>query len=159
MAQQWDVDEDQQDGTDLVRDLRRQLKELSKRNSELETSLENVSKQSRARTVADFVKSKGLDEKVAKLIPSSVEASDEGLQGWLSEFGDVFGLRPVSGDAAEADAGTPEQAVDPEVRGQLQRVQQVTPAASASAPDLEARIKSAGSAEELMAVLRGESAA
>lgn len=134
-------------GSDLVKQLRKQVNELSKALKERDAQLEEVLYESREQSIAEVLAEMGVNPKVAAFVPDDVEDVDD-LEAWLSEYGDVFGVGPVGDDesaldeesvhAAELMSAIEEGGVDPEV-GQ----------------DLAARIAAASTPEELQALLRG----
>lgn len=102
--QDWDDDDDfdiqdeetQQrpaTGNDLVKKLRRAQRAAEKRAKELEEELSSLRNVNRESTVKGLLSSFGLDAKVAKLIPSDVEPTEEGISAWIQEYSDVFGLQ------------------------------------------------------------------
>lgn len=134
-------------GSDLVKQLRKQVNELSKALKERDTQLEEFLVKSREQDIADVLSEMGVNPKVAAFVPDSVEDVDD-LEQWLGEYGDVFGIGLVGDDsstldeesvrAAELMSAVEEGGIDPEV-GQ----------------DLAARIAAASTPEELQALLRG----
>lgn len=102
--------EDNSGGTgNLVNDLRNQLKEKSKAEKELTNKLAQLEGQFRVQNVGAVLKTAGVNEKVAKLVPSDIEPTAEAVGKWLEEYKDVFGIT--------VDA-TPNE-VDPEVVAQM----------------------------------------
>lgn len=134
-------------GSDLVKQLRKQVNELSKALKERDTQLEEFLVQSREQDIAEVLSEMGVNPKVAAFVPDSVEDVDD-LEQWLGEYGDVFGIGLVGDEsstldeesvrAAELMSAVEEGGIDPEV-GQ----------------DLAARIAAASTPEELQALLRG----
>jgi hypothetical protein len=134
-------------GSDLVKQLRKQVNELSKALKDRDSQLEELLVQSREQDIAEVLVEMGVNPKVASFVPDSVEDVDD-LEAWLAEYGDVFGVGLV-GDkesaldsesvrAAELMSAVEEGGIDPEL-GQ----------------DLAARIAAASTPEELQALLRG----
>ena len=134
-------------GSDLVKQLRKQVNELSKALKERDAQLEEVLYESREQSIAEVLAEMGVNPKVAAFVPDDVEDVDD-LEAWLYEYGEVFGVGSVGDDdsvldeesvrAAELMSAVEEGGVDPEV-GQ----------------DLAARIAAASTPEELQALLRG----
>lgn len=95
MANQYDEDEiddlDELEGADLIKNLRKQIRGLSKEKSELAQELSSLKTTARERSVADVLTAKGVSAKVAKFIPSDVEGEDA-ISAWLTENADVFGF-------------------------------------------------------------------
>jgi hypothetical protein len=86
--------------TELVRNLRRALKDKDKETKEIQAQLAQRSKLDRSRSLADVLKDKGLPEKVANLYPEHAEPTAEAVDAWLGEYGDVFGI-PQTGTSAD----------------------------------------------------------
>lgn len=106
----YDVDDDDtvDDGATLIKDLRRQIKALAKENHELTERVSTFAKATRGDTIAKILKDKGVvNGKVAKLIPDSVDATEEGVAAWLGEFADVFGIE-TSAPGGETEDAPPE---------------------------------------------------
>lgn len=86
-------DEDtNQDGQNLVQNLRAQLKAKAKTEKELADKLTALEVRVRVQDVGAVLKSAGVNEKVARLIPSDVEPTAEAVNKWLEEYKDVFGI-------------------------------------------------------------------
>jgi hypothetical protein len=87
-----DLFNDSDSDTELVRTLRKALKERDKEHKELQSELAKRAKVDRSRSLADVLKDKGLPEKVANLYPQDAEPTAEAVDAWLGEYGDVFGI-------------------------------------------------------------------
>ena len=82
----WQDDEDfdfeetgrQPSESDLLKQLRKELKNKTKALSELETQLSSVRASQREATIKTVLESKGVNQKIAKFIPSDIETSPEG---------------------------------------------------------------------------------
>lgn len=80
--------------TDLVKQLRKQLRMEQKRAKELEQKVSEYSTKERQSVISKVLEERGVNPKVAKLIPSDVDASDaNALNAWLEEYGDAFGIQ------------------------------------------------------------------
>lgn len=121
-----DIDETG-DGSQLVKDLRKQLNAAQKELKQFRT-------EKRTSTVSDVLSKRGINPKVAALIPADVEPTQEAVTAWLDEFGDVFGVvqgeKPseVQSQDAEAPSG-----VDPDTASQWQQIQDTEHAGVANA--------------------------
>jgi hypothetical protein len=103
--------------------------------------------QTRQRTVKDVLQAKGINPKIATFIPQDIETSEEAINGWLSEHGDVFGVNSnanseqASNNSIDVSANT--------------RINQVV--STGQVPDVDsdalAKILSAGNADELNRIL------
>jgi hypothetical protein len=136
-------------GSDLVKKLRKQIDALTKTVREKDDALTELQSYTFEMSTAETLKAWGLNPKIAKFIPDDV-VSEEDLDTWLEEYGDIFGVEAVeesesgtsldsdSVQAAELMAATEEGAID-----------------STVGSDMATKIEGAGSAEELLAMLRG----
>jgi hypothetical protein len=96
MATNYDEDDDIdfEDGPqDVVKQLRKVNRTLEKRLKELEQEAHSLKSQTRQRTVKDVLTSKGVNPKIAAFIPQDLDATEEAVNNWLNEYGDVFGLK------------------------------------------------------------------
>lgn len=151
----WEDDDEDDDvqsdfnvtDTDLVKKLRKALKAEQKRAKELESTLGELSKTQRERVLKDVLTSKGVNMKVAQFIPTDLDASEEAIESWLEQNGDVFGVKiqrenPVSdrdiANLRQMDVAT-RGAVSPE-----------------RADEFNMRIENAESADDLIAFLRSQ---
>jgi hypothetical protein len=138
----YDDDEDNDTTTDVVGQLRKVNRTLEKRAKELEQELAGLKTQTRQRTVKDVLQAKGLNPKIATLIPQDIEPSDEALMKWIEDYGDVFGIQtPTEEKPAEKS---------PEIKAQA-RINNIV--ATGTAPDIDedafAKIASAKTKEDL----------
>ena len=108
--------------------------------------MSGLKSQTRQRTVKDVLQAKGLNPKIAALIPHDIEPSDEALAKWVEEYGDVFGIQ-TSTEEKPAEKS-------PEVKAQA-RINNIV--ATGSAPDIDedafAKIAGAKTREDLDALL------
>jgi len=151
----WDDDEDDQDteveeqmdGSDLLKKLRKAKRSDEKRIKELTEQLEGLSKAQRERVVKEVLDKKGVNPKAQRLILKDLDdISEESVNTWLEDNGDLFGLaRPEV---------TQEQELNLAALRQQDVVTQLgmTPDKS---QDLMSRVMNAASAEELTALIHG----
>jgi predicted RNase H-like nuclease (RuvC/YqgF family) len=142
-----DLDEDFEP-QDVVKQLRRVNKTLEKRLKELEVEATTLKNQTRQRTVKDVLTSKGINPKVAAFIPQDLDASEEAVNNWLNEYGDVFG---VNQDAKEGESQAPTNPA-------LQAQKRINDVVSTGTPpgmdeDMYARMANVKNAAELSALL------
>lgn len=120
----YDEDDYEDEGTTGPRALRDALKErdkalkaLQKQFEEQQAQLKKYEAQTRKQSVSELLTAKGVNPKVAALIPADVEPTEAGIGAWLDEFGDVFGVTTQeSGQSREEEAAKavlPEEA-DPD---------------------------------------------
>ena len=149
----WDDDEnDNASESTGMKQLRAALRAEKKRNQEIMDELTTLKTVSRERAVKDIVASKGLPEKIAKLIPADV-TSPEDVENWVAEYADLFGaVAPQSNDEEHADN-----------RADLQAWQNISATQKSGQPfdgdfdQMDARIRAAQTPEELNKVLFGNS--
>ena len=107
---QWSDDSFESDEDDFTEEsggiaqLRKQYKAMQKEKKEMESELTKLRRQSRTASVGELLKAKDVNPKIARLVPTDVEATEEGITAWLEEFGDVFN---VKGSASSTDGGGP----------------------------------------------------
>ena len=153
----WDEDEDELDtdvitgnesGSDLLKKLRKAKRSDEKRIKELTEQLEGFSKTQRERTVKDVLEQKGVNPKAVRLILKDLDdVSEESVNNWLEDNGDLFGLTAQEAPkASEADRATLRQQ-DALTQGAI------TPD---RAENLEQRLGAAESAEEILSILRSQ---
>jgi hypothetical protein len=153
----WDEDEDdidtqdesQMDGSDLLKKLRKAKRADEKRIKELTEQLEGLSKTQRERTVKEVLEKKGVNPKAVRLILKDIDdISEESVNNWLDDNGDLFGLTPAQDASA---ANTADLAA-------LRQQDVVTQGATTPdrAENLEQRLNNAESAEEILSLLRSQ---
>lgn len=153
--------EDQADDSTLVKDLRKQLREAAKARDAFAAQVKEFETKSRAATLADLLKAKNLNPKVAALLPQDVEATEDGVNAWLKEYGDVFGVtaqeeKPAAQAEEETSNVSPGQAaINALARAQALGHDGTPPQAGTTATQakLGEIFKSATSMEELTAAL------
>jgi hypothetical protein len=149
----WDEDEDedttddvQMDGSDLLKKLRKAKRADEKRIKELTDQLDGLSKQQRERTVKEVLEKKGVNPKAIRLILKDIDdVSEESVNNWLDDNGDLFGLTKSDDAPAVSD-------ID---RAALRNQDSITQGATTPdrAENLEMRLNNAESAEELISIL------
>lgn len=133
-----------------MKELRKALRASEKRNKEMSGKLDEMRNVSRERTVKDIISSKGLPDKIIKLIPFDV-TSPEDVENWVAEYADLFGSSaPVVQNQEPAVNAADMQA--------LQRISDTQASGQTFDGDfdqMEARIRAASSPAELSKVLFG----
>lgn len=116
-----DFDDDDLDFTDpnLVKQLRKQLREKDKDLKSAQETLKSLSVKDRTRTIADTFKEFNVPAKVAGFYPADKEATEDSIKAWLVEHADVFGLKL---DAPPE--GAPKAPAVPEGMGRLDQISQ-----------------------------------
>jgi len=148
MANQYEEDdyEEQDNGP---AELRKALRKAQKEREAVEAELQNMRSELRSRSVKDVLASKGVPDKLAKLIPSDVDTPEQ-IDAWLNEYSDVFGIK-------QEESAQP--AVDEETINANQRINNVT--STAQNPSGEQtqhqKVMSAKTKDELDQLLFGQS--
>ena len=153
----WDEDEDdidtqdesQMDGSDLLKKLRKAKRADEKRIKELTEQLEGLSKAQRERTVKEVLEKKGVNPKAVRLILKDIDdVSEESVNTWLNDNGDLFGLTPAQDASAASTADL----------AALRQQDVVTQGATTPdrAENLEQRLANAESADEILSLLRSQ---
>jgi hypothetical protein len=82
------------DGNDLVKQLRKSLRDAEKRNKELETAVSEYNTQKRQQTIQSVLAERGVNPAIAEFIPSDIDSTDvEALNNWLDSKGEIFGIQ------------------------------------------------------------------
>jgi hypothetical protein len=136
--------ESNEDGGDLVTQLRRATKKKDKQLKELMDELNSLRTVQRTNSIKSVLSEKNLNPKIAAFIPESIEASPEAVDAWLEEHAEVFGL----------------QVTKQEQTPNLAALRQIdTVAAAAQVPvgidDAFLRIDQANSADEIINMING----
>ena len=148
-----EYDDDDQEVPALLKDLRKQLKIQSQKNKELEEKLAEQTTQTRGMSLKEVLKTVGVNEKIASLVPSTVEPTAEAVGEWLKEYADIPGF--ISAGTASSTEGQDQEVLDEaqkmaamqnvaatgEIKGQTRQVSQ-------------ADLNAASSEEELWALIR-----
>lgn len=144
---EFDFDTDGGDGTDLVKQLRKQVKELSSALRERDDQLEYFETVSREQDIAEILTEYGVNPRIANFVPDDIEDEDQ-LVSWLDQNAEVFGIEVVEDDgisidpesvqAAELMSAVEEGGIDPQIGFSL-----------------EEKIQSASTPDELQAILKG----
>lgn len=139
--------EDFEQDTPLVKDLRKQLRDAHAANKKLEGEIDGFRSKFRQQSVTDVLKAKGVNPKIAKLIPEDIEDEDAVVE-WLKEYGDVFG-------ATVPEPQQQESPVDTETKQELRRANALTERSLTpdKVADLETRVANAASIDEINAAL------
>ena len=153
----WDEEDDDldtevtgnMDGSDLLKKLRKAKRNDEKRIKELTDQLDSLSKVQRERTVKEVLEKKGVNPKAVRLILKDIDdVNEESVNNWLDENGDLFGL-------TKAEEAPKVNEMD---RAALRQQDVVTQGAYTPdrAEDLNLRLDTAESAEEILSLLRSQ---
>jgi hypothetical protein len=136
--------ESEQEGGDLVSQLRRATKKKDKQLKELMEELNSIKTAQRTNSIKSVLAEKNLNPKIANFIPADLDASPEAIDNWIAENAEVFGLQ------------VQKQEVSPDI-ATLRQIDAV--AASANVPigndDLFLRLDQATSAAEIEQMIFG----
>ena len=148
MANQYEYEDEVEEQDNGPAELRKALKKAQKEREAIEAELNKMRSDLRARSVKDVLASKGVPDKLAKLIPSDVDTPEQ-IDVWLNEYSDVFGIKqpePV------------QPSVDEETIKDNQRINNVTSTAQNPSSDTQyQKVMAAKSKEELDQLLFGQS--
>lgn len=145
-------DNGQYSDDDTLRKVRRAERAKDKRVKELEAELEQLRNFQRETLVSKVLSEKGVNPKIAKFIPSSLEVSSEAISTWLDEYAELFGITQ----------NQPQQqtSIDPQDLAALRQIDAVT--SNAISPeyvnDAYSVINNAQSQEELLNYLYSQGA-
>lgn len=144
-----DDDQEELDGTDLVKKLRKAERLKEKKIKELEGELSEIRTARRSDVINSVLSERGVNTKVAKFIPSDVDPTPEALNSWLEENADVFGIQLAS----------PQEQSEDQQR-QLRTLRQIDAiTANASVPvgadDVFNRLDQAESADDIIKMIYG----
>ncbi len=150
--QDWDDDEDfemedsrqrQNSDSDLLKQLRKELKTKTKLLSEMESQLGVIKSEQRQNTIKSVLENKGVSPKIAKFIPQDIDASPDAIDNWIRDNADVFGLTVQTPSEQVPDLAT------------LRQIDAVTSNAQSPAglDDIMLRLQSAESAEEIKSLI------
>ena len=153
----WDDEEDEDldtdtstgDGSDLLKKLRKAKRSDEKRIKELTEQLETFTKAQREQTVKQVLEQKGVNAKAARLIMKDLDVvSEESVTNWLTDNADLFGLTVDTQEKQEQDIN----------RAALRQQDAITQNALTPerTEDMESRIASANSADEILAILQAQ---
>jgi len=151
----WDEDEDDLDTpitgneteSDLQKKLRKKIRADEKRIKELTDQLEGYSKKERESVVKTILEKQGVNPKAARLALKDLdEVTEESVNNWLEDNGDLFGYAPNK----DVPAGVDMEAL------RRQDASGLGANAPDRAQDLEMRIANAASEDELRAILNSQ---
>ena len=112
MARYADEDDDfEYEDSDLPKKLRAQIKQLSKERDEANSKVAQYESVERKRSIAVVLETRGINPKVAAFIPQDIEASEEAVAAWISEYGDIFS--PSAPKAIQQEPQAPAPEADP----------------------------------------------
>jgi hypothetical protein len=102
-----EYEDDELEDSSLVKDLRKQIKDLSKTNGRLEKKLNTFVTQQRGSALADLLKDKGVSPAAAKFYPADADVDEESVTAWITENQDALGPIKVADDATPTETPSP----------------------------------------------------
>ena len=155
---EFDLPDDFDDYDDgAIQQVRRAHKAAVKRLKELESELQGYRTESRKRTVADVLTSRGYNPKIAELIPGDITSEAE-VVSWLDEKADVFQPMTVAADSEGAQqeqmGNQPEVNIPPGYQ-QFNDVVNAGQAPTGDESQILAMIQAASTPEELNRLIFG----
>jgi DNA uptake protein ComE-like DNA-binding protein len=143
-----DLDTPQNDGGDLVKQLRKANKQKEKELADLKSQFENLSKAQRERAIKDALASRGVNQKIASFIPQDIDPTEESVSKWLADYADVFGFEQAAPDAKPN--------IDPTQAKQYQKMTNTVQQGNTPdhSEDVMRRLLNANSREELDEVIK-----
>lgn len=134
--------DDENDGSSVVKELRKALKASQKQVKELESELGDIRNADRKSTIEGVLTESGVPTGIAKFIPDDVVTREQ-VDSWLEENAELFGLTKV--DKKDSD----------EVQAASRMAKLGDQAEAVDPGDILSRIASASSEEELNEALFG----
>jgi hypothetical protein len=139
---EYNLFDEDDNSSDLPKKLRAKIKELQAKVDEQNEFITTVNRERRQSTIAQSLEQRGLNPKIAGLVPADIEG--DALDEWIGNYADVFGV------------GQPAQQATPAYAGDQNRMAALEQGAMQSVNgDVLARIDAAQDMDELMAVLKG----
>jgi len=149
MANQYEYEDETEEQDNGPAELRKALRKAQKEREAIEAELSQLRSDMRSRSVKDVLASKGVSDKLAKLIPSDVNTPEQ-IDVWLAEYSDVFGIKPTE---------PVQPSVDEETVRDNQRINNVTSTAQnpSGEQSQHQKVMGAKSKDELDQLLFGQS--
>ena len=147
----FEVDDSELSGTDLVKKLRKQINAMNKALKEKDELLTDYQEVAYQNSVAETLTEWGLNPRIAAFVPDDIADEDE-LAAWLEEYGDAFATGSIQEEAS--DSG---YAIDNDA---LQASELMADLEDGSFDpeiglDMQHRMEQAQTPEELLSMLRG----
>lgn len=146
-----EYDDSNLQGNDLVKHLRKQVKELTRALEEREEEMEELYAATRESDLEAALEEVGVNPAIAAYVPDSVEDMDD-LYEWLDANAEVFGIEAVEeGDEQESS-------VDPELVAAAESMSSLTDGGvdPSVGQSIEDAINNVSSPDELISLLRNQ---
>lgn len=137
-----DFDSDPQEGGKGKKNpLREHLRKLEKENKDLKEANQKFNQQLRQNSIETVLTSKGLNPKVAKLVPEAVEPTAEAVGKWLEDYSDVFTPSSEDGEGSSGEGGqeSSEASAQGEAMGRISEATSAAQTPSGKKQDEQAR--------------------
>jgi predicted RNA methylase len=148
-----EYDDSNLQGNDLVKHLRKQVKDLTRALEEREEEMEELYAATRESDLEAALEEVGVNPAIAAYVPDEVEDMDD-LYNWLDANAEVFGIEAVE-EGSEEEGGYD---VDPELVAAAESMSSLTDGGvdPSVGQSIEDAINGAQSPDELMALLRNQ---
>lgn len=136
-----DLDVENNDDSNLVKDLRKQLRAAKKASEEKDARLAELESRERKASVADVLKSRGARPEIVKFYTGE-DTSADAVNAWLTDNAELFGI------------DTSDDGIDDETADAVEKVERTSSKAKPQTGGLQAihdRIQNAGSRDDLRA--------
>ena len=141
-----------------LKDLRKQLKELSRENKKLADEVSSQRAATRANALKKLVADQGYPDKVAGLLPHDIEPTEEAVKGWFSEYGEVFGAKSADRQEQEPEENREPDPGEEAIRRMQRTVNTGNPPGSRT-EEVEAKFRDTSLTEEqFLELLRSQGA-
>lgn len=140
----WD-DEDENETpseNDLIKQLRKLVKDEKAKTKQYEEELKTLRPTVRNTQVSSILKDLKVDAKYAKLVPADLEATEDSIKAWASEYGFAPASEQTTTTAPPADNGSSDGTGDASATDQAAQWQRIQTQASTSGvitPDIESQ--------------------
>lgn len=104
--------------------LREALKAKEKQLKDFEAELGKLRDRERTRTVAGVLSAKGINSKVAELIPADVGADEDAVTEWVTKYADVFGVATDDASGSQGTDAAGASTIPPEDQMAMSRINQ-----------------------------------
>lgn len=142
----WDDEDENEEeeatGSDLVKKLRKQLNQANAAKKAAETELATLRPAARNTQVSSILKDLNVDTKYAKLVPTDLDASEESIKAWASEYGFAPTSETTTTTEPPIDNGSSDGTGDDQsaaLAAQWQRIQTQSSASGSTSPDIESQ--------------------
>lgn len=152
----WDDNNSGNDNSAGPKALRDAYEKMKADFEAMKAEAEKLRAEQRKTTIASVLTSKGFNPKIASLVPSSVEATEEKVAAWLEDNADVFKPETSTGGSGGSDGMIRDGVSSTDAAPPVDRIGQA--AAMALPPEalrrLEADLDNAKSPDEIEKVLQ-----